>query len=52
MGSLAFFIKPVLTPFVTLIINGTALKWNVFAAVLFVMVGSFFAILEKNKAKR
>ena len=52
MGSLAFFIKPVLTPFVTLIINGTALKWNVFAAVLFVMVGSFFAILEKNKAKK
>ena len=48
MGSLAFFIKPVLTPFVALIVNGTPLKWNVFAAVFFVMIGSLFAILEKR----
>ena len=48
MGSLAFFIKPVLTPFVALIVNGAPLSWNVFAAVLFVMIGSLFAILEKN----
>ncbi len=49
MGSLAFFIKPVLTPFVALIVNGTALKWNVFTAVFFVMIGSLFAILERRK---
>ena len=49
MGSLAFFIKPVLTPFVTLIVNHIPLTWNVFVAVLFVMIGSLFAILEKGK---
>ena len=49
MGSLAFFIKPVLTPFVALVVNGTPLSWNVFAAVFFVMIGSLFAIVEKNK---
>lgn len=48
MGSLAFFIKPILTPFVALVINGTPLSWNVFAAVLFVAIGSFWAIREKN----
>ena len=52
MGSLAFFIKPVLTPFVALMVNGTPLKWNVFAAVLFVMIGSLFAILERNQKKK
>lgn len=52
MGSLAFFIKPVLTPFVALIINKTPLSWNVFAAVLFVMIGSLFAILEKRTAAK
>ncbi len=52
MGSLAFFIKPVLTPFVALFVNGTPLTWNVFAAVLFVMIGSIFAILEKRAAKK
>lgn len=49
MGSLAFFIKPVLTPFVALVVNGTPLSRKVFAAVFFVMIGSLFAILEKNK---
>lgn len=49
MGSLAFFIKPVLTPFVALLINGTKPGITVFFAVLFVMIGSFCAILEKNK---
>lgn len=51
MGSLAFFIKPILTPFVGLAVNGTALKWNVFAAVFFVMIGSLFAVYEKNQKK-
>ncbi len=49
MGSLAFFIKPVLTPFVALVINETPLTWNVFAAVFFVMIGSYFAIREKSR---
>jgi len=48
MGSLAFFIKPILTPFVALLINGTKLSWNVFAAVLLVAFGSFWAIREKT----
>lgn len=52
MGSLAFFIKPVLTPFVALVINGTPLAPKVFAAVFFVMIGSLFAILEKTKGKK
>lgn len=52
MGSLAFFIKPVLTPFVALIVNGIPLNWQVFAAVFFVMIGSYFAILEKKAVKK
>ena len=47
MGSLAFFIKPILTPFVTLLINGVALKWNVFLAVFFVVLGSLCATSGK-----
>ena len=49
MGSLAFFIKPILTPFVALVINGIVPKWNVFVAVLFVALGSFCAIYEKHQ---
>lgn len=49
MGSLAFFIKPILTPFVALVINGIVPKWNVFVAVVFVALGSVCAIYEKNQ---
>lgn len=49
MGSLAFFIKPILTPFVALVVNQTPLKWNVFVAVFFVLAGSLCAILDKKK---
>lgn len=51
MGSLAFFIKPILTPFVGLLVNGVALTWNVFVAVTFVVLGSICAIYEKHHKK-
>lgn len=50
MGSLAFFIKPILTPFVTFFVNGIALDIKVFVAVLFIVGGSYFAVYKK-KAK-
>lgn len=49
MASLAFFIKPVLTPFSTWAINGITPDAAVFAAVLFIVAGSYFAIYRKNK---
>jgi drug/metabolite transporter (DMT)-like permease len=51
MGSMAFFIKPILTPFVTLVINGVVPGWKIFVAVLFVMLGSAFAVKEKHGKK-
>ncbi len=44
MASLAFFIKPILTPFVTLVINGIVPDVKVFLAVLCIVVASFFAM--------
>ncbi|MBE6712235.1 MAG: DMT family transporter [Ruminococcaceae bacterium] len=52
MGSLAFFIKPVLTPIVSYFANDAQMGWNVFVAVIFVTVGSLFAILERQKANK
>ena len=52
MGSLAFFIKPILTPFVALAINGVVPKWNVFVAVGFVVLGSVCTIYEKHQKGR
>ena len=49
MASLAFFIKPILTPFVTLLINGIIPDFKVFAAVLCIMVASYFAVYYKRK---
>lgn len=49
MGSLAFFIKPILTPFATFAINGIAPDAKVFAAVLFIVGGSYIAVYKKNK---
>ncbi len=54
MGSLAFFIKPILTPFVTLIINGVPLSFKVFLAVACIVLASYFAIKKgkNNEASR
>ena len=49
MASFAFFIKPILTPFVTLIVNGIAPNAKVFAAVLCIAVASYFATYKKSK---
>lgn len=50
MASFAFFIKPILTPFVTLFVNGIVPSWNVYAAVLCIALASYFATYRKNKA--
>ena len=49
MASLAFFIKPVLTPFVALVVNGIAPDWKVFAAVACIVGASYFATYRKSK---
>ncbi len=49
MASLAFFIKPVLTPFATFAINGIVPDLKVFIAVLFIVSGSYFAVYKKDK---
>ncbi len=48
MGSLAFFIKPILTPFVTLLINGVVPDFRVLLAVLFIVAASVFAVYKKK----
>lgn len=49
MASMAFFIKPILTPFVTLIVNGIAPDGKVFLSVACIVVASYFATFRKNK---
>lgn len=49
MASLAFFIKPVLTPFATFAINGIVPTWEVYVAVLLIVAGSYFAAYKKDK---
>lgn len=48
MASLAFFIKPILTPFVTLVINGIVPDLKVFGAAACVVAASYFATYKKN----
>ncbi len=48
MASLAFFIKPILTPFVTLIVNGIVPDVKVFLAVLCIVAASYFAVYKKK----
>ncbi len=48
IGSLAFFIKPVLTPFVTFFVNGIVPDIKVFAALLFIVLGSYYAVYKKE----
>ena len=51
MASLAFFIKPVLTPFVTFFVNGITPDWKVFAAVICIVAASYFATYYKKSTK-
>lgn len=52
MASLAFFIKPILTPFVTFFINGIVPDVKVFLAVICIMAASYFAVyMKKSVAK-
>ena len=51
MASLAFFIKPVLTPFVTFFVNGITPDWKVFAAVICIVAASYFATYYKKATK-
>lgn len=52
MASLAFFIKPVLTPFVTFFINGIVPEPKVFAAVLCIICASYFAAYKGKLGKK
>lgn len=47
-ASLSFFIKPILTPVVTFLINGIVPRWNVFVAIVLIVCGSYLATY-KNK---
>ncbi|MBE6700857.1 MAG: hypothetical protein E7582_03090 [Ruminococcaceae bacterium] len=51
MGSIAFFVKPILTPFVTFIINGIVPDVKVFVAVIFIVLASYFATYVKKGEK-
>ncbi len=42
-GSFAFFIKPILTPFVTFLVNGIIPDSKVFVAVVLVVAASYFS---------
>ena len=48
MASLAFFIKPILTPFVAWIVNGIVPDAKVFAAILCIILASYFATYRKS----
>ena len=48
-ASFAFFIKPILTPFVTFLVNGIVPGLKVFAALIFIVGGSFVNLYKKNK---
>ncbi len=47
MASFAFFVKPILTPFVTFFINGIVPDFKVFVAVALIVVASYFATYKK-----
>ncbi len=51
MASLAFFIKPILTPFVTWLINGIVPNIMVFVAVACIVIASCFTMYKKKEAK-
>ena len=47
-ASMVFFIKPILTPFVALIITGTPLTLRTFIALVLVVAGSTLVALKKK----
>ena len=47
-ASLAFFIKPILTPFATFLINGIVPGVKVFVALVLIVVGSYCATYQKQ----
>lgn len=49
MGSLAFFIKPILTPFVTFFINGIVPSFTTLIAVVCIVAASCFAVMPGKK---
>ena len=51
MASLAFFIKPILTPFVTYFVTGIPSDWKVYVALVCIMIASYFAVYAKDKVK-
>lgn len=50
MGSLAFLIKPVLTPFVTYIINGIKPTAIIYFSVIMICISSYFAVFKKHNS--
>lgn len=48
IASLAFFIKPILTPFATFFINGIVPEMKVFVALVLIVGGSYFATYKKD----
>ena len=48
IGSLAFFIKPILTPFVTMFVNGIMPNASVVSALILIVIGSYFALYKKE----
>lgn len=48
MASLAFFVKPILTPFVTFFINGIIPDFKVFVAIALIVAASYFATYKKS----
>ncbi len=48
-ASLAFFIKPILTPFATFLINGIVPGIKVFVALALIVAGSYYATYQKTK---
>lgn len=48
-ASFAFFIKPILTPFVTFLVNGIVPGVKVFAALAFIVSGSYISTYKKKQ---
>ena len=47
-ASLVFFIKPILTPFVTWVVNGIVPDWKVFVALGLIVIGSYLGLYKKS----
>ena len=52
VAALAFFIKPVMSPFVALLVNKTPVTWNVICAALLVLCGSYLNSAKSNTASQ